>query len=336
MRFVELAKAVDDCMGKLKNEFTDELMKQTDDHSEPKHVNPEVISQVLSAVNEDKHGDEIVEKSVSASKKRRRPRKHRPKIMWVGSSVSKELDENKLEEDCDANVEFIEITSITDGPKSLTKTVPEVLENDDVDLLVLQAGESEISNIPVNDAMLDTTKDVAVYKREWFKQVEEDSKKIFTVAENAVKENPDLHVVVMKKFPRFDKGSSDVLSLKPSLSNYANGVLDQLWIKAGSPENIKVSEVNLNIEKPGHLKDIIYGYSSSANYDGVHLRGSGACRHLNYRAKQVLKPIVSTKFGQSLSHQGRQTQNRGKASYRDAVRSNVHSVPTSNRFAFLG
>ena len=297
---------------------------------------PEANEKVVSSEAINKHDDKKVEKSDPPSKRRRRPRKHRPIVKWLGSSVSKELDEIKLEQDCNASVEFVEVASIKEGQKSLVKVVPEVIENDDVDLLVLQAGEMEISNLPVNAAILDTNKDISVYKREWFNQVEEDTKKIFAVAEDAVKQNPNLHVVVVKKFPRFDRGSTDVLSLKPTLSNYANGVLDQLWLKAGSPENIQISEINLNIEKPGYLKDIIYGSSNSENYDGVHLRGSGACRHLNYRAKQVLKPIVSAKFGQSLSHRSRQIQSRRKISYTDAVRSNAYSVPTSNRFDFLG
>ena len=129
--------------------------------------------------------------------------------------------------------------------------------------------------------------------------------------------------------------------MKPTLSSFGNGVFDQLWMRAGCPENIQLLEVNLNIDKPGYLKDLIFGNSHSKTYDGVHLKGYGACRHLNYRVKQALKPVVSaiqqrrSSQSQSLGQQGRQTQVRRKVSYANMVGSNVYSVPVQNRFDFL-
>ena len=113
-------------------------------------------------------------------------------------------------------------------------------------------------------------------------------------------------------------------------------------MKAGCPQSIKILEVNLNIEKPGYLKDLIFGSTHSKTYDGVHLKGHGACRHFNYRVKQILKPVVlaiersTTGQSQSLSQQGRQTQGRRQVSYANMVESNVYWVPVQNRFSFLG
>ena len=149
-----------------------------------------------------------------------------------------------------------------------------------------------------------------------------------------------MQVVILKRLPRFDRGSDDILNIKSSLSTLANGVYDQLWIQAGSPKNIVISEVDLNIEKPGYLKNLIYGKSSSDEYDGIRLQGSGAYRHLNYRVKQALQPLISATFQKtlspSLSNQRRQSQNTKKVNYANVVRGGQYAIPTANRFAFLG
>ena len=112
-------------------------------------------------------------------------------------------------------------------------------------MLILQTGSIEISNINVNDAVMDTKKDIGVYKEEWFNQVEEDSKNLFKVAEDAIKKKPDLEVIIVKRLPRFDRSSQDIIGVKSKLSSYANAVYDQLWLKRGSPSNIQIEIITL-------------------------------------------------------------------------------------------
>ena len=139
---------------------------------------------------------------------------------------------------------------------------------------------------------MDTKTSIDDYKKEWFNQVEQDSKNLFLIAEDAIKKRPDLKIVIIKRVPRFDRSTKDIIGIKSKLSNYANTVLDQLWIKSGSPSNILIVELQLNIEKSRYLRDLLYGEKSKEINDGIHLRGPGASRHFTYRATQAVKPVL--------------------------------------------
>ena len=86
---------------------------------------------------------------------------------------------------------------------------------------------------------------------------------------------------------------------------------------AKGPENIKLVDIDLNLNGPGHLRDLIYGPTRSESYDGIHLNGRGARRHFNYRAKQSISPII-TQLSQSLCQQGKKVQSRTQFSFADA------------------
>ena len=160
------------------------------------------------------------------------------------------------------------------------------------DVLILQAGTMELNNIKVNEAMMDTTKDIEEHKKEWFKKAEEDSLELFKIAEEACKKKRDLKVLIIKRLPRFDRTSQDIIGIKSELSVFANTVLDQQWIKQGRPSNIKIVEMQLNVDRSDYLRDLIYGSRSSGDFDGIHLRGRGAVRHFSYRAAQLINQAV--------------------------------------------
>ena len=95
---------------------------------------------------------------------------------------------------------------------------------------------------------MDTSKEISEYKKERYKKVENDSNNIFTIAEDAVAIYSSLNVIIVKRFPRYDKPSSDILGIKSQISNYANNVVGQLWLKQESPSRIYVIDLEL-----GHL-----------------------------------------------------------------------------------
>ena len=148
----------------------------------------------------------------------------------------------------------------------------------------------------------------------------------------------------MKRLPRYDKRSCDLLGVKAELSHFANTTYDQLWLKSGSPQNIKIIDVDLHTEKNPHLKDLIFGSVYSSSYDGINFHGQGATRHISYRLKQAVRPAME-KFGLSLGNSaaGRKHKFSGRSvgsrSYFDVVssrsRNPQYSVPTSNRFSPL-
>ena len=50
----------------------------------------------------------------------------------------------------------------------------------------MQTGSKEISDIPVNEALMDPKKDIDDQKKNWFDQVESDSEEGFNIAKNAI------------------------------------------------------------------------------------------------------------------------------------------------------
>jgi hypothetical protein len=126
--------------------------------------------------------EQSTKKEENVQKPRKEKRKNSPQtIAWIGTSISKALDRNTFENDTNVKLKFVKAYGIKEEtavsyPKdpfrfpdtNFKKIVPEVLEEADVDTLVMETGSIEITNIKVNDAMMDTTKDIEEYKKEWF------------------------------------------------------------------------------------------------------------------------------------------------------------------------
>ena len=322
--FLDLVSFVNSSLVDIKanvNENLLETKKITDKLNKEDHA--ESVIKTNEQVLDMKDTKECVEedKSIRSKSVPKKRTNSNLNVAWVGTSISNVLDHKKFEKDTNTNVTIVRACGIVEefqdaSPKdtygNFKKIVPEVLDDEDVDMLVLEAGSLEISNIKVNEAIMDTTKDITEYKKEWFQQVEEDSKSIYKIAENAIKKKPNLKVIILKRMPRFDRGSQDILGIKSKLSTYANQTYDQLWLKSGNPRNIHIAELNLNIEGNIHLRNLIYGDNNIAGFDGVHLRGAGAARHFTYRSVQAIKAILP-KSVRSQNSQKSRSQNFQKA-----------------------
>ena len=221
--------------------------------------------------------------------------KHR--VTWVGTSISEALDVKKFEKDTGSQVTVERAYCIENEGRfkdiNFSAVVPEIVKKGDVDTLVLQTGSIEITNMEVNKSMMDVEKDLKTFKSECYEKVEKDSENLFSVAENAVAHNPELNVIIVKRLPRYDRSSKDILGLKSQLSKFANHVYDQLWLKRGSPSNIHIVELELGCDNYPRLRNLIYGKQTHDSFDGVHLVGEGGKRHFTYRAIQAVNRIIT-------------------------------------------
>ena len=87
---------------------------------------------------------------------------------------------------------------------------------------------------------MDTSKDIQEYKKDWFKKVEKDSINLLGVAQDALEKNKKLSkVIILKRLPRFDRGTSDLMSIKSELSKYGNAVYDLELTRRGNPRTHK-------------------------------------------------------------------------------------------------
>ena len=110
-------------------------------------------------------------------------------------------------------------------------------------------------------------------------------------------ENPNVKVVILKRMSRIDKKCQDPISIKSKLSDFGDRVYDQLWFKHGSPENIQIATLNLGCSKSQHLRNIIIGNPDGQSFDGIHLRGPAASRHITYRAVQEMRSVFAARNG---------------------------------------
>jgi hypothetical protein len=82
-------------------------------------------------------------------------------VSWIGTSLSKSLDRRKFEKDTNTKLKFVKAFGIKNESDQLypdmnfTDTVPKVVEQEKPDMLVLQTGSIEISNINVKSALMD-------------------------------------------------------------------------------------------------------------------------------------------------------------------------------------
>ena len=217
-------------------------------------------------------------------------------VTWIGTSISKALKKEKIEQDLNVRVTAIKAYCVNEEgryPKSNFKAIiPDIVKKKDVDTLVLETGSIEISNMDVNKALMDSKKNINEYKREWFEKAEEVSTELFGIAEEAIAVDENLHVIILKRLPRFDRSSNDLIKIKSNLSDFANQMYDQLWLRRGCPERIHIVDIKL-AGNSQYLKDLICGTVDKPRYDGIHLIGSGASRHFTYRTINAIKPFIS-------------------------------------------
>ena len=244
-------------------------------------------------------GKEASESATDKVKKTTEQVKKKHRVAWIGTSISKNLEKTKFEKDLNVEIDVRKAYCINDEAnaryrESNFKTVvPKVMENDCYDTLVLQTGSIEITNMNVNQAVMDHDKNIETYKKEWFDKVEKDSSNLFDIAEDALKNKLRLKkVIIICRLPRFDRSRDDILGIKSQLSCYANSVYNQIWIRRGSPVNIQIVNIN-GLQPAGYLREIVYGSMSDAKFDGIHLRGSHASRHFTYRAVEAVGAIIT-------------------------------------------
>ena len=154
-------------------------------------------------------------------------------------------------------------------PKSnFCAVVPHELKKEPADVVVFQTGSIEITNLDVKKAMMDPSKDIKEYEKEWFAKAEKDSENIFNLAVKVTEENPGTKTVILKRSPRFDPRSIDPLSIKSKLSLFANNVYDKLFSKHGSPANIQIASLNLGCPESDHP------LSRNGKFSPLHIPGS--------------------------------------------------------------
>ena len=173
--------------------------------------------------------------------------------------------------------------------KNLLSIVPNELKKKKYDVLVMQSGCNEISNLncqtsPENNYSY------------WEQTVYQSSEKMYDLAIHCVSKFPGMKAVILPRLARYDLTSADPHGIKNKLSEYGNGVLTTLWVKNGCPKNITIGGQNLSCY--GELRSKRFGLVDSPGYDGIHMRGPLGSQHYTnatLRIFQEVNPALQTK-----------------------------------------
>ena len=289
------------------------------------------------------------------------PYQNQDRILFVGDSISTNVDIKMLEEATKSKITTAKAYSSTfDEESNIAKQAAkypaanfeDVVKKELIDksykTLLLQAGSVDITNLNTNEQ---PEKYV-----EYFRQVAVMSAtNLFQVAQNTIRESTSIKkVIIMHQIPRYDPQEVDPLSLKPSLSLLFNKTLTNLWTESPLRNQIVIGVHN--IECNGAIREARYRHTRSGRFDGIHLFGSSGRKAYTHSVLNILQSanITSPDFhgpceqfvhqtknfradrwqGSSHSLQKNikeRANNRAKYSYRP-IR---FTIPTQNRFDAL-
>ena len=185
-------------------------------------------------------------------------------MLIIGDSVTDALHK--------PSVEFatnLRVTSAKTGTFSTSETskknvaefINNELEKDNHDVLLIQSGAREISNLPNNcypDGIQTFTEKISNLAKE-----------VLEVANEAACKYPNLKkIIVAKQIPRYDSSTANPPGLKTYLSYQYNNTLEQLAIDSTFNEKVVVGSHNL--EYKGAIREARYKETRSGRYNGVH------------------------------------------------------------------
>ena len=280
----------------------------------------------------------------------------KPKTLYIGDSISSNVNIDALEKA--TKTQFITakaysstydtVTNVAKHaarfPKAnFTAVIPDKLQNEEFENLIIQAGSVDITNLKTN---VEPSKN-----SEYFKQVAVMSaNNLFSACERAVGENPNLKkVVLMKQPPRYDPVTVDPCSIKPVLSELFNSTLVQCWMSSKLKDRIFLG--SHNIDCTGGIREARYRETQTGRFDGLHLLGSSGKKAYTNSVLNILNlaEMVDPDFNHSHCPQTRyQTWKksfnwendvdiRGSTNVRGAhaQQNKRYEIPTQNRFTGL-
>ena len=221
------------------------------------------------------------------------PKKVQQKILLVGDSITGSLNIPVIAKATESKVKTVraygsikdttsnEAKDATKYPESnFTDVTAEELKKETVDILIMQAGSVDITNL--------NTKDNPTANFDYFKdEVIKSAKNFFATAVSALNQHPELKkVILMKQTPRYDPLDVDPLSLKQALAQIFNDSLVQQWIVSQEKEKIYVGAHNF--ECSGSIRESRYRHTKSGRFDGYHLFGNSGMKALTNSVLSIL------------------------------------------------
>ena len=201
----------------------------------------------------------------------------KPKILYIGESIANNANFAEIEKETQTRIKTVKAySSVLDVrarfPKRNVKDVTPVAlgkahEDDVFTHLVLAAPSVDITNM--DTSKINVNDDTEVFK----KNIVVSCENMVTVAENALKDHPNLkNVIIMEHADRYDDPAYDPTGLKPKLAKFANITLSQLLNKENTTNKIQIGKHNLDYTE--YMFHAIYKEEWSGKCDGLHMKGA--------------------------------------------------------------
>ena len=206
--------------------------------------------------------------------------------------------------------------------RSFQTVINDELDKDNYDVLVIQSGTKDISNLPNSCS----DNDIESLKNE----VVQSARNLINCAEEASKNNPNLRkIIVAKQIPRYDSFNTNPPGLKTSLSYIFNSALVDLAASSDLKEKLIIGDHTLDCE--GAVREARYKNSRTGRYNSVHLFGPSGVKAYT---ESILKIFKSANLIKNYVPKYYDEVNKMAKSL-VSVQSRRVNIPTSNRFSIL-
>ena len=298
--FLQLAKAIDDSIGSIREETNENCKNLVDKVSK---LYDRISDRGVSSTRvHESPSTGITTKTSSPSSSKKKPKRKpaapkspnntsgstssqsskssfnsKPKVLYAADSVGHTASAGQLEYSSNCRIKTVRAYSSVHDENAkwpqynFTDVVKRALNNpgrEEYDMLVMSAPTVDITNL--NTSKLGPRDNTKVFQQ----KVIVSSQNMFSLAQRSLEQNPNLSkVIIMEHTPRFDKLESDPTCLKPTLARLGNSTLGQLWLNSPLKDKILIGHHSLESSVSGNIQAGRYVNQISGRSDGVHFYG---------------------------------------------------------------
>ena len=194
------------------------------------------------------------------------------------------LDVIQLEKKTVTKVDKLKTFTITrsDGkinPNSnAEELIPKALENQNYDMIVVELGVNEVSNM-----------DVRRSPPELKAEIQSKIEKLFHMSLQYLTDYPNLKVVLLDRLPRLDSNA------RADMGREADLAMARLWEENGRPEGIILESLHLQVNTKEEMEEVFGRQVGKKSY-GIHLRGTEGNKEFNFRAVKLLQRTLAMRI----------------------------------------
>ena len=234
-------------------------------------------------------------------------------VLWTGTSLSDQhLDQMKV--GIRTGTKVIKMKAFTiarkDGKKepqlNVEELVAEYLEKVKTDIVVVEAGVNEISNLDLNKEPQELRNEVKIKMEH-----------LVHLASTWVVMYPGLRVVLLDRVSRIDSTARARLALE------ADHAMRMAWQQSGCPANIIIESLNLQVQSR-RAEEEVFGRLRDRGCDGIHLRGEKGSKEFTYRGYKLLSRVL--KSGEQVSNRRKEDETERLRTEEDQKRRAVEEM----------